>query len=108
VTALLKVGWPDLGELPGFFGDDYLTSGADDIAEALRRYAESGVAHVLCQYHPNVPAALERLNEAVQIYRRSAAQRTARRRRGLRGCDLWTRLFQGSSVPTLGMLADVR
>jgi hypothetical protein len=32
VTALLKVGWPDLGELPGFFNNEYLTGRADDIA----------------------------------------------------------------------------
>jgi probable F420-dependent oxidoreductase len=73
VTALLKVGWADLGELPAFFGDDYLTGSADDIAAALRGYADSGVAHVLCQYHPNVPTALDRLIDAVQAYRRLAA-----------------------------------
>jgi len=71
VSVLLKVGWSDLGELPGFFGENYLTGTADDIAAALRGYQESGVAHVICQYHPNVPAALERLIDAVQAFRRS-------------------------------------
>ena len=74
VTALLKVGWADLGRLPGWFGNDpYLTGASDDIASALRGYADAGVAHVMLQYWPNVPAATDRLLEAVALYQRSAA-----------------------------------
>lgn len=74
VTALLKVGWADLGPLPRWFGDDpYLTGSSDDIASALRGYADASVAHVMLQYWPNVPAATERLLKAVELYRRSAA-----------------------------------
>jgi hypothetical protein len=70
VTALLKVGWADLGALPAWFGDEpYLTGTADAIANALRGYADSGVAHVMLQYWPNVPAALDRLVDAVESYR---------------------------------------
>ena len=73
MTALLKVGWADLGPLPAWFGDDpYLTGTADAIANALRGYAGAGVAHVMLQYWPNVPAALDRLIGAVDSYRRAA------------------------------------
>jgi probable F420-dependent oxidoreductase len=75
VTAILKVGWPDLGELPGFFGDDYLTGSAEEIAEALQEYAESGVAHVIFQYHPNSRATLDRLLEGVKLYKGGARPR---------------------------------
>jgi hypothetical protein len=52
VSALLKVGWSDLGELPGFFGDDYVTGTAVQVAQTLREFENAGVTHVLCQYHP--------------------------------------------------------
>ena len=72
-TALLKVGWADLGPLPAWFGDDpYLTGTADVIASALRGYADAGVAHVMLQYWPNVPAALDRVVGAVESYRSAA------------------------------------
>jgi probable F420-dependent oxidoreductase len=74
VTALLKVGWADLGTLPAWFGaDPYLTGGAVNIAEALQGYADAGVAHVILQYWPNVPAALDRLLEAIEAYHALAA-----------------------------------
>jgi alkanesulfonate monooxygenase SsuD/methylene tetrahydromethanopterin reductase-like flavin-dependent oxidoreductase (luciferase family) len=69
VTALLKVGWADLGPLPAFFGDDYLTGSAEELAAAFRAWAESGVTHVMCQYHPNTPEALGRLIDGLQAYR---------------------------------------
>jgi alkanesulfonate monooxygenase SsuD/methylene tetrahydromethanopterin reductase-like flavin-dependent oxidoreductase (luciferase family) len=69
VTAMLKVGWADLGPLPGFFGDTYLTGSAEELATAFRGWAESGVTHVMCQYHPNTPEALGRLIDGVQAYR---------------------------------------
>jgi alkanesulfonate monooxygenase SsuD/methylene tetrahydromethanopterin reductase-like flavin-dependent oxidoreductase (luciferase family) len=75
LTVLLKVGWADLGELPGFFGDDYLTGSAESIAEALHEYAQSGVAHVIFQYHPNSAATLGRLLEAVKTYKSGSRAR---------------------------------
>lgn len=69
VSVLLKVGWSDLGELPDFFGEDYLTGSAEEIGEAFRDYARSGVSHVIVQYHPNSTAALQRLIRAVHAYR---------------------------------------
>lgn len=75
VTALLKVGWADLGALPGFFEDDYLTGSAEELAAAFRGWADSGVTHVMCQYHPNTPEALGRLIEGLKAYR--SAERAA-------------------------------
>jgi alkanesulfonate monooxygenase SsuD/methylene tetrahydromethanopterin reductase-like flavin-dependent oxidoreductase (luciferase family) len=69
-SVILKIGWPDLGALPGFFGDDYLTGSAEEIALAWRDYAAAGVGHLLCQYHPNTRATLERLIAALEAYRR--------------------------------------
>jgi len=69
ISATLKVAWADLGRPPDFFGSDYLSGSADGIASVLRDYAESGVAHVMCQYHPTTPVALERLSEALAAYR---------------------------------------
>jgi len=68
-TAILKVGWPDLGELPPWFGDDYLTGSAQEIADVWRGFEESGVTHVMCQYHPNTRESLDRVLEAVSVYK---------------------------------------
>ena len=73
------------GQPPDFFGPDYLTGSADTIASVLRDYADSGVAHVMCQYHPTTPVALERLGEAL-----AATGRGSRRSRNQdRSNDLW-------------------
>ena len=69
ISATLKVAWEDLGRPPDFFGSDYLTGSAEAIASVLRDYAESGVAHVMCQYHPTTEVALERLSQALEAYR---------------------------------------
>lgn len=69
VTALLKVGWADLGTLPEFFADDYLTGSAEELAAAFRGWSEAGVTHLMCQYHPNTPEALSRLIAGLNAYR---------------------------------------
>jgi len=69
VSTMLKVGWKDLGELPAFFGDDYVTGSSQEVAEVLDAWERSGVEHVICQYHPNTSATLERLIDALQTYR---------------------------------------
>ena len=70
VTALLKVGWADLGPLPKWFGERYVTGDSDRIAATLRGYADAGVAHVMLQYWPNAPEAVDRLVEAIAVFRR--------------------------------------
>lgn len=68
-TVLLKVGWADLGPLPSFFETDYLTGSAQEIAAVWRGFEESGVTHVMCQYHPNTREALQRLVAAIRVYK---------------------------------------
>jgi hypothetical protein len=40
-----------------------------EIAEAMRGYAELGVQHIMFQVEPYTAAARERLTEALQLYR---------------------------------------
>jgi probable F420-dependent oxidoreductase len=68
-SALLKLGWPDLAEIPAFFEGEYVTGSADEIAQAFKEYADAGVSHVMCQYHPYTLEALERLIGALHAYR---------------------------------------
>jgi alkanesulfonate monooxygenase SsuD/methylene tetrahydromethanopterin reductase-like flavin-dependent oxidoreductase (luciferase family) len=69
ISVVLKVGWSDLGDLPGFFGSDWLTGSAEEVAAVFQAWADSGVSHVICQCHPNTPAALDRLIAGLQFYR---------------------------------------
>jgi alkanesulfonate monooxygenase SsuD/methylene tetrahydromethanopterin reductase-like flavin-dependent oxidoreductase (luciferase family) len=71
-TVLLKVGWADLGQLPSWFEDDYLTGTAEEIAAVWRQFEEAGVTHVMCQYHPNTRESLQRLVAAIQVYKQTA------------------------------------
>lgn len=68
-SALIKLGWPDLAAIPAFYEGEYVTGTADEIAQAFKAYADADVAHVMCQYHPSTPAALQRLIDALQAYR---------------------------------------
>lgn len=69
ITALIGLWFPDLqAKKPGFF-DNPLTGTAQEIATALRGYAELGVQHVMLQYSPYTAEARQRLAEALQLYR---------------------------------------
>jgi len=72
-SALVKVGWPDLAEIPAFFEGEYVAGSAEDMAAAFHDFERAGVAHVMCQYHPNTSEALTRLLAALQAYRRLVA-----------------------------------
>ncbi|HEY3060532.1 MAG TPA: LLM class flavin-dependent oxidoreductase [Chloroflexota bacterium] len=73
VSAMLKVGWADLGELPGFFDGDCVTGSAEQVAQTFHDFETAGVDHVLCQYHPSTSAVLDRLIAGVEQYRRLSA-----------------------------------
>jgi probable F420-dependent oxidoreductase len=66
ISASVAIAYPDLGEyaLP-----TPLTGPPERIAEALAGYAELGVAHVMIEFGPYVAAALDRLAEAVRLFR---------------------------------------
>jgi alkanesulfonate monooxygenase SsuD/methylene tetrahydromethanopterin reductase-like flavin-dependent oxidoreductase (luciferase family) len=94
ITGSVTIAFPELGELPGWLsGDDgkrgeneedgkggesgrgrengesrYLSGSAGDIAAGLRRYADLGVAEVMCACYPHTPAAIARLGEAVALF----------------------------------------
>lgn len=68
ITAFIGLWFPDLQEKKPGFCDNPLSGTAQDIAAALRGYAELGVLHVMFQCAPYTQAARERLAEAVQLY----------------------------------------
>ncbi len=69
VTALIGLWFPDLqAKKPSFF-DNPLTGTVEEIAAAIRGYAELGVQHIMFQVEPYTPEARQRLTEALQIYR---------------------------------------
>jgi alkanesulfonate monooxygenase SsuD/methylene tetrahydromethanopterin reductase-like flavin-dependent oxidoreductase (luciferase family) len=70
VTALIGLWYPDLqANKPKFF-DNPLTGTVQEIAAAIRGYAEIGVQHIMFQVEPYTPEARKRLTEALHLYRR--------------------------------------
>lgn len=69
ITALIGLWFPDLQPKKPTFFDDPLTGTAAEIATAMRGYAELGVQQIMFQCEPYVPQALQRLTEALQLYR---------------------------------------
>ena len=70
ITALIGLWFPDLqAKKPGFFPTP-LTGTVQEIAAAMRGYAELGVQHIMFQCEPYTPEALRRLTEALHLYRR--------------------------------------
>jgi len=69
ITALIGLWFPDLqAEKPGFFNNP-LTGTAQEIAAAMRDYAELGVRHIMFQCSPYTAEARQRLAEALHLYR---------------------------------------
>jgi alkanesulfonate monooxygenase SsuD/methylene tetrahydromethanopterin reductase-like flavin-dependent oxidoreductase (luciferase family) len=69
VTALIGLWFPDLrAKRPNYF-DNPLTGTPEEIAAAIRGYAERGVQHVIFQFDPYTVEARERLTEALHLYR---------------------------------------
>jgi len=69
ITALIGLWFPDLqARQPSFF-DHPLTGTAQDIAAAMRGYGELGVQHIMFQCEPYTLEALQRLTEALHLYR---------------------------------------
>ncbi len=69
ITAFIGLWFPDLqAKKPSFF-DNPLTGTVQEIAEAMRGYAELGVQHIMFQCEPYSPEARQRLTQALQLYR---------------------------------------
>ncbi len=76
ITALIGLWFPHLqANKPKFF-DNPLTGNAQEIAAAMRDYAELGVQHIMFQCEPYTPEARKRLTEALQLYRSMKQPRT--------------------------------
>jgi len=69
VTALVGLWFPDLQPKKPAFFDNPLTGTAQEMATAMRGYAELGVQQIMFQCEPYVPEALQRLTEALKLYR---------------------------------------
>src|SRR5690242_5297426 len=75
ITALIGLWFPDLqAKQPRFF-DKPLTGTGQEMAAAMRGYAELGVQHIIFQCQPYTPEAILRLTEALQLYRGMEQQR---------------------------------
>jgi alkanesulfonate monooxygenase SsuD/methylene tetrahydromethanopterin reductase-like flavin-dependent oxidoreductase (luciferase family) len=69
ITALVGLWFPDLqARRPRIF-DHTLTGTAPELAAAMCGYADLGVQHLMFQYEPYTREALQRLTEALQLYR---------------------------------------
>ena len=70
ITALIGLWFPDLQTKKPSFFDNPLTGTENEIAKAMRGYAELGyVQHIMFQCEPYRPEAIQRLTGALQIYR---------------------------------------
>ena len=69
ITALIGLWFPDLQEKKPIFFDNPLTGTVEQIARAMRGYAELGVQHIMFQCEPYIPEGLRRLTKALQLYR---------------------------------------
>jgi probable F420-dependent oxidoreductase len=65
VTVSVCVAYPDLGPRSGPGARD-LSGPTQQVAAALAGYAELGVSHLMVDFSPHSPAALERFAEAAQ------------------------------------------
>jgi len=71
ITALVGLWFPDLeAKKPPF--ENPLVGSAEDIAAAMRGYEELGLQHIMFQVEPYRPEAIQRLTEALRLYRGAA------------------------------------
>jgi probable F420-dependent oxidoreductase len=66
LTVSVAVAYPDLGAASSRANS--LVGSAEEIARALRGYADLGIDHVMIEFAPYTPAALDRFAEAVHCY----------------------------------------
>ena len=70
ITTLIGLWFPDLQAKKPKFLDHPLTGSIEEIAKAMRGYSKLGMQHIMFQCEPYVPEAVQRLTEALQLYRR--------------------------------------
>jgi probable F420-dependent oxidoreductase len=68
ITVGITVSYPDLGQTDPYARNP-LGGSAESIADAFQRYEQAGANHLITQFTPFTRPALERLAEAVRLYR---------------------------------------
>ncbi len=68
ITALICLWFPDLIQKKPSFADQPLTGTPQEIADAMRGYADLGVQHIMVQCEPYTPESRRRLTEALRLY----------------------------------------
>ena len=74
ITALIGLWFPDLQPKQPSFLDTPLTGTAQELAAAMRGYADLGVQHIMFQCEPYTLQARKLLTEALQLYRGTEQQ----------------------------------
>ncbi len=75
LTAMVALAYPDLGETPvSPMIPAYLSGSTEEIATALHGYEQMGVSHLMFHCAPYTATVLDRLAEAVQVYRRQGTR----------------------------------
>ena len=69
ITAFIGLWFPDLQEKQPRFFNNPLTGTPQEIAAAMRGYAELGMRHIMLQVEPYSAEARQRLTEALKLYR---------------------------------------
>lgn len=69
ITAFIGLWFPDLQEKQPRFFNNPLTGTPQEIATAMRGYAELGMRHIMFQVEPYSGEARQRLTEALKLYR---------------------------------------
>ena len=68
ITALIGRWFPDLQATKPSFFDNPRTGTVQEIAAAMRGYAQLGVQQIMFQCEPYTPEARQRLTEALRLY----------------------------------------
>jgi probable F420-dependent oxidoreductase len=68
ITALIGLWFPDLQPSKPAFLENPLTGTPDEIATAMRGYADLGVQHIMFQLWPYTPQSRQTLTEALHLY----------------------------------------
>ena len=66
ITVSVGIGYSDLGAVTPRSG---LSGSVEHVADAFRGYADLGVKHIMIEFAPYIPEALERIASAVRLFR---------------------------------------
>jgi alkanesulfonate monooxygenase SsuD/methylene tetrahydromethanopterin reductase-like flavin-dependent oxidoreductase (luciferase family) len=71
VTVGVNIGFADLMDLPATAGDrtKFITGSVEEIAAALRAYADAGVGHIIAWLYPQSLESIDRLAQAAKLAR---------------------------------------